>query len=207
MLAAILPELAATMAHRQIFRTETEARVSVLDDLHHPTRAAKYWQALREQAAMLEQLVLLDFEYRRNEVNIQRQERTITTAGEDEFVVAEAQIALEECLFKRANMQVTAADRAREILMWSQIKGELDDGSFDTVNPDTHQLVSYTTRFALSACSVNQSQMTAGEYQNLMGQLHTAVRHCKDRGVLEVVAQSLPRQFGEVVLAIGNQHG
>jgi len=32
----------------KIFRTETEIRVGVLDDGRHPTKAAKYWQAVRE---------------------------------------------------------------------------------------------------------------------------------------------------------------
>ena len=32
---------------RQIFRTKTEAHLSVLNDSKHPTKASKYWQAVR----------------------------------------------------------------------------------------------------------------------------------------------------------------
>jgi hypothetical protein len=42
-------ELRDTWTKKQIFRTETEARISVLQDLKYPTKAAKYWQCVREQ--------------------------------------------------------------------------------------------------------------------------------------------------------------
>ena len=50
-------ELQDTWIKNQMFRTETEMRVSVLNDLKHPTVAAKYWQAVREQNVMFEQLI------------------------------------------------------------------------------------------------------------------------------------------------------
>ena len=45
----------------------------------------------------------------------------------------EKQIDLDENLYGRANMEKTARDRVRELKLWSQIKSELDDGSFDTI--------------------------------------------------------------------------
>jgi hypothetical protein len=63
---AAASELQETFEKRQIFRTETEMYISVLDDIHFPNQAAKYWQAVREQAVMFENLVTISFEYRRN---------------------------------------------------------------------------------------------------------------------------------------------
>ena len=40
-------ELRDTWTKKQIFRTETEARISVLKDWKYPTRAAKYSQCVR----------------------------------------------------------------------------------------------------------------------------------------------------------------
>ena len=45
----IIDELRDTWTKKQIFRTETEARISVLQDAKYPTKASKYWQYVREQ--------------------------------------------------------------------------------------------------------------------------------------------------------------
>ena len=68
-------ELQDTWIKKQMFRTETEMRISVLNDLKHPTPAAKYWQAVREQNVMFEQMVFLSFDYRKNEVEIKKLEK------------------------------------------------------------------------------------------------------------------------------------
>ena len=53
-----------------MFRTETEMRISVLNDLKHPTPGAKYWQAVREQNVFFEQMIFLSFDYRENDIEI-----------------------------------------------------------------------------------------------------------------------------------------
>ena len=45
----LIPELQDTWMKKQMFRTETEMRFSVLSDNKYPTKAAKYWQSVREQ--------------------------------------------------------------------------------------------------------------------------------------------------------------
>ena len=68
-------ELRDTWTKKQIFRTETEMRFSVLNDYKYPTKAAKYWQCVREQNVYLEQLMQLSFEYRRNDARIKYLEK------------------------------------------------------------------------------------------------------------------------------------
>jgi hypothetical protein len=58
---AMKAELQDTWVKKQMFRTETEMRISVLNDLKHPTPAAKYWQAVREQNVFFEQMVFFIF--------------------------------------------------------------------------------------------------------------------------------------------------
>jgi len=199
-LLALNAELAHAYATRQIFRTETEARISVLNNLHFPTPAAKYWQCVREQCVMLEQLALLSFQWRRNELAIKRLAQTT-----DE----EAQIDLDEALFGRANMLLTAKDRAREIGMWEMLKQEqiAADSTFDRDNVNAHQLVSYTTQFVLRAAHADPSGMNAGELDNLMGQLTTALARAKSQGVLDDVRRNIPAaarpQMDEAVKRLG----
>lgn len=180
-LLAMNPSLAHAYATRQIFRTETEARVSVLNDLHFPTKAAKYWQSVREQCVMLEQLALLSFEWRRNELAIRQHTHAVSkTTGDTR---EGAQINLDECLFKRANMLTVAKDRHREIAMWEMLKAENNDGTFSTDDVDAHQLVSYATQFEIRAKIADWSAMSGGEQDNLAGQLATAQARCKALGI------------------------
>ena len=53
----MISELRDTWNKKQIFRTETEMRMSVLQDYKYPTKASKYWQCVREQNVFLEQLM------------------------------------------------------------------------------------------------------------------------------------------------------
>ena len=56
---------------------ETEMRFSVLSDNKYPTKAAKYWQSVREQNTHFENLVHLSFDARKNEVEIKKLQRDI----------------------------------------------------------------------------------------------------------------------------------
>ena len=73
----LIPELQDTWMKKQMFRTETEMRFSVLSDNKYPTKAAKYWQSVREQNTHFENLVHLSFDARKNEVEIKKLQRDI----------------------------------------------------------------------------------------------------------------------------------
>ena len=66
----MVDELRDTWTKKQMFRTETEARFSVLQDNRYPTKASKYWQCVREQSSYLDNLMALSFDYRRNDAKI-----------------------------------------------------------------------------------------------------------------------------------------
>ena len=53
----MVDELRNTWNKQQVFRTETEARFSVLQDNRYPTKASKYWQCVREQSSYLDNLM------------------------------------------------------------------------------------------------------------------------------------------------------
>ena len=74
---SLTEELRDTWTKKQMFRTETEMQFSVLNDAKYPTKAAKYWQCVREQNVFLENLMSLSFDYRRVEVKIKRLEQAV----------------------------------------------------------------------------------------------------------------------------------
>ena len=170
-------ELADNWQKKQIFRTETEMRISVLNDAKHPTNASKYWQSVREMGAMFDALMGLTFDLRRNKLarrKLEQEQREAVAKGDD-FTAEEKQIDLDENLFGRANMEKTARDRVRELKLWSQIKKELDDGTFDTQYVNTHQAESYTHNLANRVKSLNANSQPA-EIINAAGPLETVKR-------------------------------
>jgi hypothetical protein len=122
----MVDELRDTWTKKQMFRTETEARFSVLQDNRYPTKAAKYWQCVREQSSK---------------------------------------------------------HRMREIKMWSKLKGEFNDGSFNDKDVNQHQLESYGLQYHEKAKSLNANSSEA-EIFNVMGQLNSLQR-IKKSGELE----------------------
>jgi hypothetical protein len=180
---SMIEELRDTWTKKQIFRTETEMRFSVLNDFKYPNKASKYWQCVREQNVYLENLMNMSFEYRRNDLQIKELKQKLETE-KDPLKIELLHIDLDEKNFAKAGMELTAKDRMREIKLWSKIKKENDDGSFDTRNVDTHQLESYH-----KIMQNRKETLTPGSSQpevfNVLGQLGSIERIKKERGQLE----------------------
>ena len=179
---AMTEELRDTWTKKQMFRTETEARFSVLQDNRYPTKGSKYWQCVREQSSYLDNLMNLSFDYRRNEAKVKYLEKKISTET-DEYKLTKYEIDLDEARFGKASMEKTAKHRMREIKMWSKLKGEFNDGSFNDKDVNDHQLESYGMQYHEKAKSLNANSSEA-EIFNIMGQLQSLQR-IKKSGELE----------------------
>jgi len=167
-------ELKDTWTKKQMFRTETEARFSVLQDNRYTTPAAKYWQCVREQATYVDNLMILSFEYRRNQAKINKLEEQIETE-KDKHEKVNFEIDLDECRFSKASMERQAHHRMREIKMWSKLKKEFDDGSFNTKDVNQHQLESYGRQYAIKAKNLTENSDEADKF-NVLGQLESLQR-------------------------------
>ena len=178
----MVDELRDTWTKKQMFRTETEARFSVLQDNRYPTKASKYWQCVREQSSYLDNLMALSFDYRRNEAKITWLEKKIEKE-EDEYKATKYKIDLDEAIFGKASMEKVARHRMREIKMWSKLKKEFNDGSFNDKDVNQHQLESYGLQYHEKAKALNDNSSEA-EIFNVMGQLQSLQR-IKKSGELE----------------------
>ena len=167
-------ELRDTWTKKQMFRTETEMQFSVLNDAKYPTKAAKYWQCVREQNVFLENLMTLSFDYRREEVKQKRLEQKLEKE-EDPLKKELLQIDIDEKVYSKASMQLVARDRMREIKLWSKFKKKFDDGSFDTKDVNTHQLNSYHLTMKNKAETLT-SGSSQPEVFNVLGQLKSIER-------------------------------
>ena len=164
-------ELEDTRNKAQIYRTETEMRYSVLNDGRFPTKASKYWQAIREQNVFYENLQQESYVYRRMLVEIKKVEEAIAKET-DELELELLEIDLEEKIWQKNNIARKATDRVREIEHWSRIKKELDDGSFDTQNVDAHQKESLKLQLQERAKNLTPGS-SQGEMINVLGPLKT----------------------------------
>ena len=179
----LIPELQDTWHKKQMFRTETEMRFSVLSDNKYPTKAAKYWQCVREQNVFLENLMSLSFDFRRTEVKIKRLQEKLDKE-EDSLKRELLQIDIDEKVYGKASMQLVARDRMREIKLWSKFKKQFDDGSFDTKDVNTHQLNSYHLTMKNKAETLTQGS-SQPEVFNVLGQLQSIERIKKENGQIE----------------------
>ena len=187
-------ELRDTWTKKQVFRTETEMRMSVLQDMKYPTKAAKYWQCVREQNVFLENLMSLSFDARRNEVKLKRLQEKLKTE-KDPLKRELFQIDIDEKTYSVANMQLVARDRMREIKLWSTLKKEFDDGSFDTQDVNTHQLDSYHLIMKNKAETLT-SGSSQPEVFNVLGQLQTIERVKKSGEMIYNKKEQLTNDLG-----------
>ena len=170
----MVPELQDNWVKKQMFRTETEMRFSVLSDSKYGNNAAKYWQSVREQNSHFENLMSLSFDYRKNDIEIKKIQRDIKKE-KDPLEKDFKQIELEEKLYGRAGMELVAKARMKEISTWSKLKKEFHDGKFDDKDVNTHQAESYTHQL-----EQRRRTLTPGSSQpevfNVLGQLETLKR-------------------------------
>ena len=179
---SLIPELKDTWKKKQVFRTETEMRFSVLSDNKYPTRAAKYWQCVREQNTHFENLMHLSFDARKNDVEIEKL-RIKIKEEKNKLEKQLLQIELEQKIYGKAGMELVAKHRMREVATWSKLKKEFHDGSFDDRDVNTHQAQSYKIRLEHQKATLTPGS-SQPEVFNVLGQLNTLDRVMKDGELL-----------------------
>jgi len=167
-------ELKDSWTKKQIYRTETEMRVSVLNDAKFPTNAGKYWQCVREQDVMFGELMRHSFEHREKLVELKKLKRKFDIE-KDDLELEALKVQVDKLNYECATLELASKDRIREIEHWSRIKKELDDGSFDTKNVNTHQKKSLELYILNREKSLTEHSAAADIF-NVEGQLNTIKR-------------------------------
>jgi hypothetical protein len=124
----------------------------------------------------------LSFEYRRTTAKIKRLKEKVQTET-NEYKKELYQIDLDEKIYHQANSELVAKDRMRELKMWSKLKKEFNDGSFDSKDVNKHQLDSYSKIMQNKVKTLTEGS-SQPEVFNVVGQLETIKRVKKD-GELE----------------------
>lgn len=155
-LADLSADIQQSFATAQVFRTNTEMRISVLNDVKHPTPDSKYWQAVREQDVHVIELVHLSYEYRKAGLQLRRLTRQLATET-DEIECEALVLEIEHQQYTMQIMARQAHHRVREIRSWAAIKEELKPHMrYGTEDVDAHQLEAMRLRWTKEAQLVNQ---------------------------------------------------
>lgn len=211
----ILPELKHDFDTQTIWRTETEIRCSVLNDKDFPDKASKYHQAKLEQSVFFDQLLQLSFDYRKKQQELDIKDAEIEelqdlTDDKDikKYKIKKIQakiniknIEKQELMYGLNNMQKQGEERVRELMIWSKVKSELDDGSFDIDKKDSNQLISMTKKYIQEAYNASriQSQDISG-YNNIMAQFHSLCKECFKRKILLSILNCFNKEVAEWAL-------
>ena len=182
-LISLSKEMENVFKKSQTYRTRTEMEVSVLNELNFPTPASKYWQSMREQHGMFEGVISLSFKYKKENIKIKMLKREILNET-DELKSELLEVELDEKIYRLSNIKRAASSKVKELKDWSEIKSresklmsmsELDD-------VDNHQLISYTVRWIRQTIQMGYNGSPA-ERHNLIGQLNSGVKACKEKGL------------------------
>ena len=176
-------ELRDTWTKKQVHRTKTEMEFSVLNDARYPTNAAKYWQCVREQNSHMENLMRVSFDYRINEIEIKKLKKKLKKE-KDKLEKELLKVEIDQKTYSKANMQLNASHRMREITEWSNFKKLYNDGTFDDKDVNTHQLLSYK-KVMQNRVNTLGSASTQPEIFNVVGQMQTIERVEKERKTLK----------------------
>jgi hypothetical protein len=130
----------------------------------------------------MENLMQLSFEARKNDIEIKQKQKELEEE-KDEFEKELIKVEIDKKTYSKATMQLVAAHRMREVTEWSNFKKIYNDGTFDTKNVDTHQLLSYK-----KVMKNRKNTLTPGSSQpevfNVLGQLQSIERIEEERKVL-----------------------
>ena len=151
----IMNDLSSELKHvfekKQIFRTQTEMKYSVLNDIKFPSWAGKFWQAVREQNVMFTNLVYLSCDYEEKEGELDLLKLEYKKLGNTEIDTARKKITnakIRKSEFELMDMRLTAKDRVRELRQWSEIKDHCKKmQKFNTNDVNADQLESYRLRW------------------------------------------------------------
>jgi hypothetical protein len=170
-------ELQRVFEVHQLWRTETEIRYSVLNDVSFPTPASKYWQCVREQNVFWENLVQLSCDYQKTQGELELKEieyDEIKGASKKSQALRKIKDAeIKEKQFGLMQMRLQGHDRVREISLWEKIKNELtDNADFDITDVNKHQAESYAKRWE-EEMKIGQLTNQADLYRHSKANLET----------------------------------
>ena len=152
----IIKNMSDSLAHtykvKQIWRTYTEIRYSVLDNTSFPTTPSKYWQILREQDVFFTALIELSIDYQKAQGELELLEieydEILTDTKKSKALRKIKDADIKRQRFSLTNMKLHAHDRVRELALWEKLKKEMmNKENFDINDVNKHQYETFKIKW------------------------------------------------------------
>ncbi len=181
-LETLMPEIQHAIYTRTIWRTETEMRFSVLNDMDHPTTASKYHQAKLEMAVFAENLIQLSFEYRLKKIEFDETLDKMKSA--ERFEKLKLEVERDKLRWTLEAMRIEANHRLRELKLWHKIMTELvSSEKFDIDDKDTQQLTALLKRYLQELPVALRSKNDTSANRNIIAHTITLIAECDRRKI------------------------
>lgn len=151
-LTSMKEELQRIYEVKQIFRTETEMRYSVLGGVKYGTAQGRYWQSVREQNSMFTNLISNSCDYEKTQGEIELLGFDLEDIDKkDKRANARIKIKnaeIKQKQFNLMNLRLQAKDQMREIKLWEKLKEEIKkEGEFNINDVNDKQLETLQKRW------------------------------------------------------------
>jgi len=189
-----MPAIQHSLKYAQMFRTDIESRVSVLNDVKFPDADSKYWQSMRELKVQSNELFYLNFNYEEKIIDIEEIELKLSKLYDNEFEKRRDIIKLKKMKYELLQMELTAKDRMREIEMWVTLQTELTKNmKHSNSDINEHQLISFGLRFINEYVAAVKMGANASpsEARNLMGLLTSTINKINEDGKLDLLVSQV----------------
>lgn len=151
-LTSMKEELQRIYEVKQIFRTETEMRYSVLGGVKYGTAQGRYWQSVREQNSMFTNLISNSCDYEKTQGELELLGFDLEDIDKKDKR-ANARIKIKNAEIKQKqfilmNLRLQAKDQMREIKLWEKLKEEIKkEGEFNINDVNDKQLETLQKRW------------------------------------------------------------
>ena len=179
-----------------MWRTPTLLRLSVLDDISHPTPDSKYWQLVNEMYAHSTGLAELMFEIEEKQIDLDEVIVDLTTE-KDIFELRRLEVKKRRYEFDLVNMQKTAKARIEELNNQSSAMEELKPLlAFGVEDQNAHQLQGFAQSWTSEVCNITE-HTDVDSKKNIISRWITCMNVLNSMGKRDEFINSLPSQQKE----------
>ena len=187
------------------FRTPTLLRLSVLNDVEHPTLESKYFQLVNEMYAHSSELANLIFDIELKQIDIEELENKIQK--KEGYDRRRAEIEIRRKRFELVQMQKTADARIKEIDNQSTAMNEIKDEllkigvNIEDQTVNDHQLRTLAISWTNEVCNITDATDVSSR-KNIISRWITCMNVLKSAGELEKFIKSISPAQREKLLEL-----
>jgi len=185
-----------------MWRTPALLRMSVLNDVAHPTPDSKYWQLVNEMYTHSTGLANLLFDIEEKQLELEEVEHQIGVET-DRFAIRKLDVKRRRIEFELMNMQKVARARVEELSTQNAAMEEIKPlMKYGTESPEGHQLESFALSWTSEVCEINE-HTDVDSRRNIISRWLTCMNVLETIGQRDKFIKSLPESQRKKLVELG----